>query len=668
MALTAGADLINSIVHHLFLKEGLSASEFSTLTNKLQTFSAYDASISAGAFSGSAGGYCNVMDPTYGAKGNGIVLSDLTTTANSPNVGSASYTFTKADIGKYFTIVGAGASGPLNVTITGITNGQAIVSTNATASISRTGVGTFGTDDTQAIQAAINAASAAGSGIVFYPKAIYIITSSLLTASKVSHIGIGRCKSIVKWIALTDAITAMMYNSAGTSAAPFYDIEIANMEWDMEAATCATYNVASKVFFWQYNVRLSIHDCYIHGSPATGIGTDFLQASSIRGNVIQNCGRLAAAGTSPHGGAGIGIATSQAWTEGCLFDDNVVISPPTNNGTYGIFVENNYSLYDNTTSFHRIMNNLVILGGQSQIGIGIEGTSYCTAQGNQVIGSGAQYQHGINIAGGSVGNLPSSNYVRVSDNLVTACDIGVYLLSTGTDEQTPNDVAISGNDVTGCLRYGIWISTGTLQLETIKISDNIVSLCGCEGVYISGSGGVKNLELIGNTIKNNATTTSTTNQKAGVSILSPISSLRMFSNILYDDQVSHTQQYGIIFDGAITIVTGAFIHGNDLTGNGTGAISITTSASVAGWITNNKGYNPLGAASVALGASPWTYTAGNTPEVLYLYGGTVSAVSKNSITLATGTSATVALPIFLDPGETVTVTYSSAPTANIDRK
>jgi len=78
---------------------------------------------------------------------------------------------------------------------------------------------------------------------------------------------------------------------------------------------------------------------------------------------------------------------------------------------------------------------------------------------------------------------------------------------------------------------------------------------------------------------------------------------------------------------------------------------------------SNPGYNPQGAAAITVTASPFTYTAGGTPETVYISGGTVSAVAKNSITLFTTTNCNVNL----EPGEAVTVTYSVAPTMNKDR-
>jgi hypothetical protein len=79
---------------------------------------------------------------------------------------------------------------------------------------------------------------------------------------------------------------------------------------------------------------------------------------------------------------------------------------------------------------------------------------------------------------------------------------------------------------------------------------------------------------------------------------------------------------------------------------------------------SNPPWQPQGAATIAVGASPFTYTAGATPEAVYIRGGTVSDVAKNGRTLFVASPATV----MLEPGEAVVVTYSAAPTMEKDRK
>lgn len=86
------------------------------------------------------------------------------------------------------------------------------------------------------------------------------------------------------------------------------------------------------------------------------------------------------------------------------------------------------------------------------------------------------------------------------------------------------------------------------------------------------------------------------------------------------------------------------------------------------WFKDCRNYNPIGAASITATGSPMTITAQYTEETIFLYGGTVSGITKNGVTIATGTHANVPVAVRLLPGEAIVVTYSSAPTMVRDRK
>ena len=81
--------------------------------------------------------------------------------------------------------------------------------------------------------------------------------------------------------------------------------------------------------------------------------------------------------------------------------------------------------------------------------------------------------------------------------------------------------------------------------------------------------------------------------------------------------------------------------------------------------TENRYSYPRGIASIPTppSGSPYTNYDG-VPEAVYIAGGTVSQVAKNSVNLFTTTNVTV----WLEPGESVTVTYSSTPSMFKDRK
>ena len=82
-------------------------------------------------------------------------------------------------------------------------------------------------------------------------------------------------------------------------------------------------------------------------------------------------------------------------------------------------------------------------------------------------------------------------------------------------------------------------------------------------------------------------------------------------------------------------------------------------------LSGNRYFRAKGIASVPVTASPFTYpNSDNVPEAIYIVGGTVSQVAKDSTNLFTTSNVTV----WLEPGESVTVTYSNPPSMFKDRK
>lgn len=105
----------------------------------------------------------------YGAKGNGITVSDATTTNGSATVTSPTAAWTSADVGKLAVLRGAGTAGtPLVTTIsTVVAAGQITLAITAGTSITGTASILYGSDDTVAVNAWITAFNVAGGGIAF---------------------------------------------------------------------------------------------------------------------------------------------------------------------------------------------------------------------------------------------------------------------------------------------------------------------------------------------------------------------------------------------------------------------------------------------------------------------------------------------------------------------
>ena len=102
------------------------------------------------------------------------------------------------------------------------------------------------------------------------------------------------------------------------------------------------------------------------------------------------------------------------------------------------------------------------------------------------------------------------------------------------------------------------------------------------------------------------------------------------------------------------------IEGNDLRGNGA-AITDLSTGTQGRRIAANKGFNDTAVGgSISVGASPFNYVAGDSPETVYMIGGTVSGVIQAGQTISGGSD----IGISLEPLESIQVTYSVAPFMN----
>ena len=84
-------------------------------------------------------------------------------------------------------------------------------------------------------------------------------------------------------------------------------------------------------------------------------------------------------------------------------------------------------------------------------------------------------------------------------------------------------------------------------------------------------------------------------------------------------------------------------------------------------VLDNLGFNPVGAAPLSPGASPWSYTSGVSPQTIYLSATTsINSVSYGGqAILPVPTSASASFAVQLDPNETIVISYSGALTANV---
>lgn len=231
---------------------------------------------------------------------------------------------------------------------------------------------------------------------------------------------------------------------------------------------------------------------------------------------------------------------------------------------------------------------------------------------------------------------------------------------------------IQGNTVRAC-----GIVSGVSGIDTsdnatdqgLNISGNVVSLSGAAGIYSSGG---QRLIISTNVCMNNGQSSdvlSPPEAKSGIVLDvggagGPANYIICMGNVCIDTQGTQTQVYGISerASPAGDHLSVVYI-GNQVTPNKTGTMSLISQTSHA---KDNIGFNPQGATTVTVGASPFTYVNNdNVTEALYIRSGTISDISKNAIPIwGPGTDRVV----ILEPEESVTITYSSAPVVVKDRK
>lgn len=136
----------------------------------------------------------DVTSAAYGAKGDGQVVTDGAITSGMNTLTcTTSAPFTAADVGKSILVVHAGSAtvGTLVTTIaTYISATQVTLTANAVTTVASAGLVMWGTDDTAAIQAAVNAAftygQTHGTATVFFPSAggaFYAVAGALVTGA-----------------------------------------------------------------------------------------------------------------------------------------------------------------------------------------------------------------------------------------------------------------------------------------------------------------------------------------------------------------------------------------------------------------------------------------------------------------------------------------------------
>lgn len=530
-----------------------------------------------------------------------------------------------------------------------------------------TGDGT--TDDKAGFQAAVAAASAlvTASGLPVTVRA---------PAGKFRIVVTGSGSDVVTWpqsVSLVgDSKTATVFALECSAASPpnfirgtrstgdpYVGCTFRNFTVDMtNVAAAVSYNAThGKGFYMQYCRDCHWNDLKVIQAKATGIGVDFLVDCTVARCTVDSCGGAATVGSS-----GIGIGTGQSQDEYCVVANNLCI----NNLNHGIFFEKQGA---GAPFWSR---GALVTGNEcrgNKIGISDRGVQGMVVSGNTMCDNTLNgFFAGLPEVG--TGQNEGLEGLLIGNNVSRNGSVGVLFAGNALKGRwTVRANRISYNTAHGisCQPTSAQTGAGATPIDGLTIEGNDVHENGMMGITIgpdTSTGYIRNLSVKDNRVWNNGTGLNAS-YMIGIRIRIYSTRARVTGNVGWDDQASPTQTTGLsVPTGSGTaILTDALIEDNDMRGCPTPYAFVAAQFAGTSQILNNKGYNPQGPAAITVTASPFTYTAGLTPEVVYVAGGTVTSLVKNSINLQV-TSGQVELAA----NEALVVTYSVAPTMAKDRR
>lgn len=255
------------------------------------------------------------------------------------------------------------------------------------------------------------------------------------------------------------------------------------------------------------------------------------------------------------------------------------------------------------------------------------------------IAQGKDYMEAIVVYAGSDDNIIHHNLVLNTQGW------GISLGSTTGTISSHN--LITNNWVVDTEKYdGIGTDGGNYNIFV----NNHVKNAGRDGMGIAASYN----DIVANNIILEASQDAT-NTHSDINVYYGTGSYNLIQgNVCRAGSLANKPKYGIVVASG---QVGIFVLNNDIRDDGF-ATNTLNDAGTSSIIKNNRGYNPVGISSIAVGASEFTHSAGASPETIYIHGGTVSLIKKGTTTIFTDTGHSVEL----EPHELCKVTWSVQPT------
>lgn len=333
-------------------------------------------------------------------------------------------------------------------------------------------VGNGTTDDTAAIQNAINAAQAAGGGVVFFPKGTYKISSTLtVTKSNVQLEGTGNA-SVLAMSTNTGAVIKIGDNSTPRNSWNTTQNKVKNLTIDRSVAPNTNYLT----------------------NPSYGIFVEYANHTTIDGVNVFNAGYGIAVGVK--GGSGIpnqftNIINSNLRIQGSKFGTygfpgaNVVYWQGADHKLEASFLEpTNIGVYmtDGSNAI-QLSSTSIINGGAFNYGVAMDGDGFARYVNNCVIENALQQQ--IYLGGSTQRNSITNNWLGAGDvNGTTRVGIQV---DPGVIKTIIANNRIGHQRLAGIQSYGSdIIIQGNILEENVTINQ-ASTVCGsCDSLAISG--------------------------------------------------------------------------------------------------------------------------------------------------------------------------------------
>lgn len=652
-------------------------------------------------------GALSITNPAYGAKGDGKILTDGAITATQGALSSAT-PFTAADIGKLVVVYGAGQTantgasigGALTTTIASIgVGGVANLNANAITTVAGATV-YYGTDNTAAIQAAIAAASAlstlsGGGGTVLVPSGGIFMVRQLTPASNVTIFGLG---GALVW-ANASAGEAVISNRTSPSA--FANFSVIGVQFigpgtQGVEGTCNAFDLTLGT-----NVR--VISCNIQQFPSSAIAIQDSSAIWIEDNYIQHC-CLALAG---HNAIQVVPLSGQtADTAFCIIRGNIIGSPTSPippacincGGAFGSQTNPLHLTIDDNICFSATFSCITIEMGGTDVS---DNAHVIKIQNNDVTQSygGGSGAYGISAVIDSIPQPTTGTEVQdliIANNIISSTSGGIQCQASRA--------SITGNVISNCNGNGVFAQgvSSTYPISPLLIANNLIHSPINPVTPLLSIANTNNTSIVGNRVEFDTGSTGTgqpgiyihncgfvdvmanvVEYAAGHGIrFDTCNDFTAIGNRIRNPSDSGGNSHGIIIsaatstNSALNVIKGNVIQDDRavaLMWSGIANASSTcelTNNTIFGW-TNSPIYSStpkysynnvypanLSHSTITPSASPFTYTNSGGPAVVTVTGGTLTG----DTTIRGVDTGITHGAFYLGPDDTLTVTYSSAPT------